>query len=114
VAYSASKAAVVNLAQGLAEEWAADGIRVNAVSPERTDTPMRHRAFPGEPRVGLLAPVDVARATLDLLRSDLTGQVLDVRKEDARGVDDPAASPGSRSGSRRGGRDVTPVDPRTA
>src|SRR5262245_57659436 len=59
VAYSASKAAVVNLAQGLAEEWAGDGIRVNAVSPERTDTPMRHRAFPTEPRVGLLAPADV-------------------------------------------------------
>ena len=46
VAYSASKAAVVNLVQGLAEEWATDGIRVNAISPERTDTPMRRRAFP--------------------------------------------------------------------
>ena len=46
VAYSASKAAVVNLAQGLAEEWAHDGIRVNAVSPERTDTPMRRVGVP--------------------------------------------------------------------
>ena len=48
VAYSASKAAVVNMTQGLADEWAADGIRVNAVSPERTLTPMRRRAFPSE------------------------------------------------------------------
>ena len=82
VAYSASKAAVVNLIQGLAEEWADDGIRVNAVSPERTDTPMRRRAFPDEPRDGLLATPDVAAATLRLLRSDLTGQVLDVRQHD--------------------------------
>lgn len=80
VAYSASKAAVVNLAQGLAEEWAVDGIRVNAVSPERTDTPMRRRAFPEESRAGMLKPDDVARATIGLLCSPLTGQVLDVRR----------------------------------
>jgi 2-C-methyl-D-erythritol 4-phosphate cytidylyltransferase len=82
VAYSASKAAVVNLVQGLAEEWADDGIRVNAVSPERTDTPMRRRAFPDEERAGLLTTAEVAAATLRLLRSDLTGQVLDVRRHD--------------------------------
>ena len=85
VAYSASKAAVVNLAQGLAEEWAGDGIRVNAISPERTDTPMRRRAFPDESPIGLLAAGDVAAATLRLLRSDLTGQVLDVRRHDGAG-----------------------------
>jgi 2-C-methyl-D-erythritol 4-phosphate cytidylyltransferase len=82
VAYSASKAAVVNLVQGLAEEWFDDGIRVNAVSPERTDTPMRRGAFPDEDRSGLLTPDEVARATLRLLASDLTGQVLDVRRHD--------------------------------
>ena len=82
VTYSASKAAVVNLVQGLAEEWADDGIRVNAVSPERTDTPMRRRAFPDEERTGLLSTAEVAVATLRLLRSDLTGQVLDVRRHD--------------------------------
>ncbi len=31
--YSATKAAVVNLTQNLAREWAADGVRVNALSP---------------------------------------------------------------------------------
>ncbi len=82
VAYSASKAAVVNLAQGLAEEWAADGIRVNAVSPERTDTPMRRRAFPGESTAGMLDSAEVATAALRLIASDLTGQVLDVRRND--------------------------------
>lgn len=80
VAYSASKAAVVNLAQGLAEEWHDEGIRVNAVSPERTDTPMRRRAFPDESHALLLTPEEVARATIRLIRSDLTGQVLDVRR----------------------------------
>jgi ribitol-5-phosphate 2-dehydrogenase (NADP+) / D-ribitol-5-phosphate cytidylyltransferase len=82
VAYSASKAAVVNLAQGLAEEWHGDGIRVNAVSPERTDTPMRRRAFPGEDHAALLTSREVAIATVRLLESDLTGQVLDVRRHD--------------------------------
>jgi ribitol-5-phosphate 2-dehydrogenase (NADP+) / D-ribitol-5-phosphate cytidylyltransferase len=91
VAYSASKAAVVNLAQGLAEEWAGEGIRVNAVSPERTDTPMRRAAFPDESPIGLLPARDVAVATLRLLRSDLTGQVLDVRRHDAVGQAAPAA-----------------------
>jgi 2-C-methyl-D-erythritol 4-phosphate cytidylyltransferase len=83
VAYSASKAAIVNLAQGLAEEWAEEGIRVNAVSPERTDTPMRRAAFPAEERSGMLSTPEVALATLRLLASDLTGQVFDIKRHDS-------------------------------
>ena len=82
VSYSASKAAVVNLAQGLADEWHNVGIRVNAISPERTATEMRRRAFPDESQDGMLSPIEVARATLRLIQSDLTGQVLDVRGHD--------------------------------
>jgi ribitol-5-phosphate 2-dehydrogenase (NADP+) / D-ribitol-5-phosphate cytidylyltransferase len=82
VPYSASKAAVVNLAQGLADEWSGDGIRVNAVSPERTDTPMRREAFPDETRDGMLGPDEVAAATLRLVCSDLTGQVVDIKRSD--------------------------------
>lgn len=97
VAYSGSKAAVVNIAQGLAEEWAADGIRVNAVSPERTDTPMRRAAFPDESKVGMLQAEDVAEATIRLMLSDLTGQVLDVRRHGAvagsQGPDTQGAPP---------------------
>jgi len=99
VAYSASKAAVVNMTQGLADEWAEDRIRVNAVSPERTDTPMRHRAFPGEDATGMLGAAEVALATLRLLRSDLTGQVVDVKR------DDIAANP-PKSGAPRGPTDA--------
>jgi 2-C-methyl-D-erythritol 4-phosphate cytidylyltransferase len=98
VAYSASKAAIVNMAQGLAEEWCDDGIRVNAISPERTDTPMRRRAFPDEPTDGMLTATEVAAATLALLRSDLTGQVLDVKRHDPLGaVDVDAASIATRT-----------------
>jgi 2-C-methyl-D-erythritol 4-phosphate cytidylyltransferase len=93
VAYSASKAGVVNLVQGLAEEWAGSGVRANVVSPERTDTPMRHRAFPGESPEGLLPPGDVAAATLRLLASDLTGQVLDVRRHDAVAANGSGGTP---------------------
>ena len=98
VAYSASKAALVNMTQGLSEEWAADGIRVNAVSPERADTPMRRRAFPAESRDQLLGADAVAVATLRLIRSDLTGQVLDVRRHD--GLTTPVvAEPADLSGA---------------
>jgi 2-C-methyl-D-erythritol 4-phosphate cytidylyltransferase len=102
VAYSASKAGVVNLAQGLAEEWGEDGIRVNAVSPERTDTPMRRAAFPNESPVGLLSSTDVALATLRLIASDLTGQVLDVRRHDSiASSGTPEPRPAGRKASRR-------------
>ncbi len=41
---------------------------------------MRRIAFPEEAHTLLLTPEEVARATVRLLRSDLTGQVLDVRR----------------------------------
>ena len=89
----------MNIAQGLAEEWAADAIRVNAISPERTDTPMRRAAFPEESRVGMLQAEDVADATIRLVLSDLTGQVLDVRRHDGAAgaaAPDPVAAPTPR------------------
>lgn len=39
LAYGPAKAAVINLTQILATDWARDGIRVNAVAPGWTDTP---------------------------------------------------------------------------
>ena len=39
-AYCASKAAVINFTRTLAKEWAADGIRVNALTPGTVDTEM--------------------------------------------------------------------------
>src|SRR5690606_4291797 len=78
--YSATKAGLVNLTQALADEWSGYGVRVNCVNPERTATPMRERAFGEEPAHTLLAAETVARASLDVLLSALTGQVVDVRR----------------------------------
>jgi NAD(P)-dependent dehydrogenase (short-subunit alcohol dehydrogenase family) len=49
--YSATKAAVINLTQNLAREWAAQGIRVNALSPG---------FFPAEQNRKVLTPERVA------------------------------------------------------
>jgi ribitol-5-phosphate 2-dehydrogenase (NADP+) / D-ribitol-5-phosphate cytidylyltransferase len=81
--YSSAKAAVVNLTQALADEWADDGVRVNCINPERTATPMRTRAFGEEPAGTLLDPTAVAETSLDVLISSWTGHIVDVRKEDA-------------------------------
>jgi len=43
--YSPTKAALTMLAQTLALEWAADGIRVNVVSPGMTHTPMSAKMY---------------------------------------------------------------------
>ncbi|GED14524.1 2-C-methyl-D-erythritol 4-phosphate cytidylyltransferase [Aneurinibacillus migulanus] len=77
--YSSTKAAIVNLVQGLAEELLHDEIRVNAVNPERTATPMRFENFGREMEDTLLRPEKVAAATLKVLLSNLTGQVFNIR-----------------------------------
>lgn len=82
--YSSAKAAVVNLTQALADEWYADGVRVNCISPERTDTPMRRKAFGIEPPGSLLDPRVVASQALLVLLSGASGQVFDVRQESPR------------------------------
>ncbi|HVT22013.1 MAG TPA: 2-C-methyl-D-erythritol 4-phosphate cytidylyltransferase [Mycobacteriales bacterium] len=78
--YSSTKAAVVNLTQALADEWLNLGIRVNCINPERTATPMRTRAFGVEPPGDLLDAGEVARSSVDVLVSEITGQVIDVRR----------------------------------
>ncbi|MEY4645065.1 MAG: hypothetical protein RLZZ596_1896 [Pseudomonadota bacterium] len=60
VIYSATKAAIVNMTQGLSEEWAADGIRVNCVIPGRTDTEMRRSNFKNEDQDTLYNPYQIA------------------------------------------------------
>ena len=79
--YSSTKAGIVNLVQALSEELASDGIRINTINPERTATPMRFKAFGKEPDGSLLDADKVAIASLKTLLSDLTGEVIDVRRE---------------------------------
>lgn len=78
-AYSATKSAVSNLTQALAEEWSADEIRVNCIAPSRTDTPMRANNFyDSDDLSDLLKPEVVAAKVLDVLTSDVTASVVRV------------------------------------
>lgn len=77
--YSSTKAAIVNFVQAISQEWDCDGIKVNCINPERTKTPMRIRNFGEEPDDTLLSPGQVAEVAIRTLRSDYTGQVVDVK-----------------------------------
>ena len=79
--YSATKAAIVNFVQAIAEEWHDFGIRVNCINPERTKTPMRVQNFGNEPEGSLLPAEDVAIASLNTVFSEATGEVIDVRRK---------------------------------
>lgn len=80
--YSSAKAAVVNLTQALSEEWLPDNIKINCINPERTKTPMRTKAFGIEPEGTLLDPKTVAFASLAVLASRETGNIIDVVLKD--------------------------------
>jgi NAD(P)-dependent dehydrogenase (short-subunit alcohol dehydrogenase family) len=81
-AYSAAKAAVVNLTQAVAIEVGHDKIRVNCICPGGVNTPLIHRGAPGAeerseksmarmqpiPRAG--KPTDIANMALFLASDD--------------------------------------------
>ena len=77
--YSSTKSAVVNFVQAIAQEWECDDIRVNAINPERTKTPMRVQNFGLEQEDTLLSAEDVAEISIKTLLSYFTGQTVDVR-----------------------------------
>jgi len=85
-AYSATKAGVVNLTQALAEEWAENGVRINCINPQRTATPMRTAAFGSEPEGSLLDAEDVAKVTVGILGSELTGQIVTVQVSEMKNL----------------------------
>jgi NAD(P)-dependent dehydrogenase (short-subunit alcohol dehydrogenase family) len=60
--YAASKAALISLTRTLAAEWAAHGVRVNALTPGWIGTEMTH-AFSADPELsaGLLSQVPAGR-----------------------------------------------------
>jgi 2-C-methyl-D-erythritol 4-phosphate cytidylyltransferase len=73
--YSATKAAIVNLTQGLSEEWADDGIRVNCIVPGRTDTEMRTSNFKSEAQDSLFNPYQIALSASRVICGDNSGQL---------------------------------------
>jgi 3-oxoacyl-[acyl-carrier protein] reductase len=84
-AYSASKAAAINLTRSLAKAWAADGVRVNGIAPGYVDTkltavttknPERLAAAIGQTPAGRLGlPKDIAGPVL-FLASPLADYVI--------------------------------------
>ena len=76
--YSATKAAVVNFTQALAQEWDTDDIRVNCICPARTKTPMRLKNFGIESDDSLLKVEEVAQASVKALLVNDTGQVYQI------------------------------------
>ncbi|MEO3876675.1 bifunctional cytidylyltransferase/SDR family oxidoreductase [Nonomuraea sp. B12E4] len=62
--HASTAAALTGLTRALAREWAADGIRVNCINTAAS-------------------PLLVAQTSLDILISDLSGQVIDVRVDGA-------------------------------
>jgi ribitol-5-phosphate 2-dehydrogenase (NADP+) / D-ribitol-5-phosphate cytidylyltransferase len=79
--YSSIKAAIVNLVQAAAEELFSEHVKINAINPERTNTPMRKENFGNEPEGSLLSADKVADATLNVLLSSYTGQIINVTKD---------------------------------
>lgn len=81
LAYGAAKAAVVNLTRALAVQWARRGVRVNAVAPGWTDTPMlraqQERDFTpvieATPMHRLMQPQEVAEVIYFLLSPAASG-----------------------------------------
>jgi len=77
--YAASKAALNNLTQSLSAEFFDRQIRVNCINPPRTDTPMRHRAFPNENRQLLADPNLVAQDILKYCAGPETGHIVNLK-----------------------------------
>jgi 2-deoxy-D-gluconate 3-dehydrogenase len=71
--YGISKGALIQMTRMLAIEWAAHGIRVNAVAPGRLDTPSPSRAA----RTSDPAYMDAMRARIPLSRLATAEEVAD-------------------------------------
>ncbi|MEM2944597.1 MAG: 2-C-methyl-D-erythritol 4-phosphate cytidylyltransferase [Methanomassiliicoccales archaeon] len=78
--YSASKAALNNLVEGLSEELAPYRIRINCVNPSRTRTASIREFYPNDPDDSFLDPAYVAKVVVSLCFTNETGQIINIRK----------------------------------
>jgi NAD(P)-dependent dehydrogenase (short-subunit alcohol dehydrogenase family) len=72
--YGLTKHAVVGLVRSVAPQLAERGIRINALCPGYTDTPMMDVGFAGGLDVPLMEPAFVAQAALQALADPETGR----------------------------------------
>jgi NAD(P)-dependent dehydrogenase (short-subunit alcohol dehydrogenase family) len=80
-AYAASKAAVINFTQTLADEGRGDGIRAFSVLPSIIDTPANRAAMPDADFATWVAPASLARVIRFVLEEesrDMSGAILPV------------------------------------
>jgi NAD(P)-dependent dehydrogenase (short-subunit alcohol dehydrogenase family) len=80
-AYAASKAALVALAQAVAAEVLADGVRVNVILPSTIDTPANRKSMPSADASRWVAPESLAEVCAFLLSDgarDISGAALPV------------------------------------
>ncbi len=83
-AYAASKAALVNFSNTMAEELKPDGIHVHCLAPGRTATELRRVLAPDEDPSTIMQPEAVARVVRYLVGEDgnvLKGQTILIRGE---------------------------------
>jgi NAD(P)-dependent dehydrogenase (short-subunit alcohol dehydrogenase family) len=73
-AYTATKHAVVGWVRAAAPALAARGIRLNAICPGFTDTPLVEAELRGELGVSLMEPAFVAEAALQVLENPESGR----------------------------------------
>ncbi|MCB1536782.1 MAG: SDR family oxidoreductase [Rhodoblastus sp.] len=72
--YSAAKAAVMRIAESLAEELSGDGVTVNCILPGTIDTPQNRAAMPDADTSRWVPPSDIAKVIAFLI-SDAAGAV---------------------------------------
>lgn len=75
--YSSCKAAVVNFTQALAKERS--DLKINVITPSRTNTKMRLENFPKKENKYLLSTTTIAQESIKILKSDITGSILEIK-----------------------------------
>ena len=89
--YGSAKAFVSNVTRGMAKEWVADKVRVNAVAPGIIDTPFHERYSTPQQMAAMLATIPMGRAATaeecvgaylflssEAMSGYITGQVIEV------------------------------------
>lgn len=72
-AYSVSKFATEGLMEVIADEYDESSLRVNAINPGATATPMRSRAYPGEDQNTIATPEQIMPLYVYLMADDSVG-----------------------------------------